>query len=235
MPFIIAVLGIAVAISGVVAYGKKVEKQSSMRAKDMQKTNANLEQSLVDGFMKAGYSFDDAFDAAVTELVERGFSPCIPRTAYQHQEVDNKYRLIGEAPQDEVVEPMKSSFIEGVGFDNLSEQYDSFEVRNRRSLLRRQWKAEHGCDIPADELERRIYIDFPTSETEYESGLDKRAREWQAYPVGSYITYPNLGTCEVVGHNNIGSAGGTYKLKVLKTGQVVNYVKIGDKKIQLQG
>ena len=57
----------------------------------------------------------------------------------------------------------------------------------------------------------------------------------QAIPIGEYVIYPGLGTCEVLAHNYDEVLGGTYTLKVLSSGKVVSYVKIEDSKISLQG
>jgi len=67
--------------------------------------------------------------------------------------------------------------------------------------------------------------------------IKRSASRASAEPVGTFIIYPGLGTCEVLAHNWIGdgASGGTYTLKVLKTGKVVTHVRIGDTKIRRQG
>ena len=88
-----------------------------------------------------------------------------------------------------------------------------------------------------EEIDKLTYGNYPTTEYAYLHDIKRSASRASAEPVGTFIIYPGLGTCEVLAHNWIGdgASGGTYTLKVLKTGKVVTYIRIGDTKIRRQG
>ena len=86
MPLIIAVLIILVVIVSARESNKKNATQSAIREKDRRKTNAKLEHHILDTYMKHGYSFDEAFDKAYQDMIEAGYDPCIPRSAYKNRE-----------------------------------------------------------------------------------------------------------------------------------------------------
>lgn len=231
--FMIIVVGIIVVCMSGIESSKNQAKMSGIREKDRQMTNARLEQATVDKYMKRGFTFDEAFERARNDMVGAGYVPCIPRSAYggksmfehrdntqNHYSSDCYHKLYG-----------------GV------ENYDSFDVQQRRKTILHKWSLENGGNgwspppgktMPQDELDRALYSNFPKTEFECRKDYLDNQKVY-ALPKGCYLTYPNLGMCEVLGYNNLGSQSGTYQLKVLKTGQIVNYVRIDDIKIQRQG
>lgn len=216
MPLVFVVLIIIVLMLNAKDYNNNRERQSSIYAKDGRKTNAALEQKIMDTYMKHGLSADDAHQKSYEDIIKAGYEPCIPRDAYGA----NSSRCIlkyGFNPQD----------------------FDSWLVQDRRKDFTEEWKIAHPGENPAEhreEIEERVYLNFPKSEFEYVRDIKTRAKRNQAEPVGTHIIYPGLGTCEILAHNWIGDGyfGGTYTLKVLKTGQIVSFVKIGDKRISRQ-
>lgn len=222
MPLVIAVLVILVLIFIAKDSNENNARQSAIREKDRRKTNARLEQRTLDMYMKHGYSFDEAFRKSYEDMIAAGYDPCIPRDAY------SKNR-----------DGTQSSFC---GYGSFEPQrFDSFWVRQRREEAERQWQQAHPgtnlCDADPDVIEAMTYGNFPTTEFQYLHDIKRRTELAKAEPVGTFIIYPGLGTCEILAHNWIGdgAAGGTYTLKVLKTGQIVTYIKIGDNKIRKQG
>lgn len=221
MPLLIA----AIIIIALVVHSKESNARGGQMAgakeKNRRKTNAPLEHSLLDTYMKYGYSFNDAFDQTYKDMIAAGYEPCIPRKAYQNREGVES-----------------SSFENGCDY---AENYDSFWVQQRRKDARKEWEQSHpGISIskaPPEEIERMTYADYPTTKSAYSRDIKRSTMRMQAEPVGTFIIYPGLGTCEVLAHNWIGDGayGGTYTLKVLRTGVIVKYVKIGDNKIMRQG
>lgn len=221
MPLVIAVIVIIVIFLNAHDSRKKSERDFANREKDRRKTNARMEQGIVDFYMKHGYSFEDAFKNSYNDMIEAGYSPCIPREAYSKN-------------QDGV----QSSFCGfGTWFD--VEKYDSFWVTQRRNSAKRHWHEEHpdGEELTTAKLDELTYANYPNTVYAYLNDIKRLTNIDQAYPVGSFIIYPSLGTCEILAHNWIqnGVMGGYYTLKVLTTGQIVKYVRIGDKQIRRQG
>ena len=218
MPLIIAVLIIIVLFLNAKDSKKWNDRQSSIREKDCRKTNARLEQKIMDTYMKHGYSADEAFRKSYDDMLAAGYDPCIPRNAYRANS-SNCWEI-------------------GVGG---YERFESHWVKQRREAAVQEWLSKNPgelpCNAPIDEIDAIVYKDFPTTERAYLHDIERLRRRGQAEPIGTFIIYPGLGTCEILAHNWIGdgAAGGTYTLKVLKTGQIVSYVKIGDDKIQKQG
>lgn len=222
MPLVLAVLIILVIILNAKDSIKNNARQSSIREKDRRKTNAKLEHRILDAYMKHGYPFDEAFRRSYQDMIDAGYDPCIPRDAYKNRE------------------GVESSSCGVYGADDV-ERYDSFWVKQRREDAKREWMQAHpGVHISKasqEEIDRLTYGNYPMTEAGYLHDIKRSTIRAKAEPVGSFIIYPRLGTCEVLAHNWIGdgAAGGTYTLKVLKTGQIVKYVKIGDTKIRRQG
>ncbi len=217
MPLVIAVLVIIVLIINARDSRKNIDRRSSLYAKDCRKTNAVLEQKIMDMYMKYGYSADEAFRKSYEDMVAAGYEPCIPRNAYR---------------------PNSSYCGDECSF--APEKYDSHLIRDRRKDITEEWRQNHpGEDIQKyrEKIDKLVYQKFPRNENEYAYDIKRRAKRAQAEPVGTFIIYPELGTCEILSHNWLGDGayGGTYTLRVLKTGEVVTYVKIGDNKIQRQG
>jgi hypothetical protein len=216
MPLVFAVLIILVLFLNSSDFNKKRSREMSVYAKDGRKTNATLEQKIMDTYMKHGLSADEAFRKSYEDIIRAGFEPCIPRSAYG----SNSSRCVlkhGFNPKD----------------------FDSFLVRDRRNDFTAEWKREHPGQDPwlhRDEIEELVYKDFPGNEYAYIRDIKRRAMKAQAKPVGTFIIYPGLGTCEILAHNwnKDVATGGTYTLRVLKNDKIVGYVKIGDKKIKSQ-
>ena len=214
MPLIIAVVVLLFIFIKLYEDKKAGDKTKAMRTKDRAKTNATLERNLVDSYMKHGYSFDDAFRKSYEDMVAAGYEPCIPKNAYSKNS-----------------NGIQSSYCHN------PRDYDSFWVKQRRSAIVQEWVRIHpGERIPYEELDAQIYADYPRTESQYLHDLKVQSSKSQAIPVGEYLIYPELGTCEVLSHNYFGNGvSGTYTLKVLSTGKIVSFVKIGDQKIRRQG
>lgn len=218
MPLVFAVLVIVVLFLNAKDSNKRYNTRASINEVNRRKTNARLEQRTLDTYMKYGYSFDEAFRRSYEDMIAAGYVPCIPRDAYGENS-SACWSSTGEGP----------------------ERFDSYWVRSRRDAAKEAWKqANPHANIyqaPDGEIERQVYRNFPTSEAEYLHDLKRVSQKSQALPIGTFIIYPGLGTCEVLSRNWIGDGalGGTYTLKVLTTGKIVSNVKIGDERIRLQG
>lgn len=227
MPLVIAVL-IAVAIFATRKDDKKkYDRQVAERAEASRKTNAKLEQRLFDTYLKHGYSPDDAFRQTCQDMCQAGFEPCIPRDAYLEGKSD--YSSLCTCDNGWSGRNNLERFRPGA--------YDSTWVHQRREAITRSWKINRpGEELTSEELERLTYTNFPKNEQEYQRDINISANIFKAAPVGSFIIYPGLGTCEVLGYEWIdsGALGGRYKLRVLKTGEMVTHVSIGDEKIRKQ-
>lgn len=218
MPLVIAVLIIIVLCLNAKDSKKWNNRQSSIYEKNCRKTNARLEQKIMDTYMKHGYSADEAFRKSYDDMLAAGYDPCIPRNAYGSNS--------------------SNCWKPGVGG---YERFESHWVQQRRKAAIQEWLSKNPrelpCNVPIDEIDAIVYNDFPATERAYLHDIERLRRRGQAEPIGTFIIYPGLGTCEILAHNWIGdgAAGGTYTLKVLKTGQIVTHVTIGDSKIRKQG
>lgn len=222
MPLILAVLIVLVLVFNLSDWRSNKARQAAINEKNRRKTNAKLEHKILDNYMKHGYSFDDAFRKSYEDMISAGYDQCIPRDAYKNRE------------------GVESSSCGVYGGSDV-ERYDSLWVKQRREEAKRDWLQAHpGMHISkasTDEIDALIYSNFPQTELQYLCDIQRSSVKASAEPVGSCIIYPGLGTCEVLAHNwtGNGNGGGTYTLKVLKTGEIVTYVKIGDDKIRRQG
>lgn len=218
MPLVFAVLIAIVIILNLKDSTKWNARQASLNEDYRRKTNARLEQKIMDSYMKRGYSADEAFKKSYEDMLAAGYDPCIPREAYGKN----------------------SSCATGRGKTTV-EQFDSMWVRKRREAVIEDWLRKHPgklpCHAPSNLIDAVVYNNFPTTEAAYLHDIERLRMRSQAEPIGTFIIYPGLGTCEILAHNwrGDGAAGGTYTLKVLKTGKVVTYVKIGDDLIRRQG
>lgn len=95
MPLIIAILVILVVFVSVRESKKKNDNLAAIREKDSRKTNARMEQQIVDYYMKRGYSFSDAYRKSYEDMVEAGYVPCIPRDAYSKNTKDQESSFCG--------------------------------------------------------------------------------------------------------------------------------------------
>lgn len=206
MPLIIAFIAIVVLFVSLHDSKKEYNRKSADYAVSMRKTNARLEQETLDRFFRQGMSFNDAYEATLKEIVSLGYDPCIPRDAYGKK---SKTCAFDKAPSSE----SETSWVES------PEKYDSHLVKMRK-------KDFNGND----EL---VYKNFPKTHCEYEIDLKRSSLRAKTIEKGQWITYPGYGTCEVLGYNYspLGTKG-TYKVRVISTGEIVNTIKIGDSKIR---
>lgn len=219
MPLVFAVLIILVIYFNSKDSAKRNAKRESLHADHLRKTNARLEQSVMNAYMMHGYSADEAFKKSYEDMIAAGYEPCIPRNAYQ----------------------LNSSKCSKIISDSEITRFDSYWVRQRKEAVIKEWCKNHPGqyphEAPLDKLEAMVYDRFPTNENEYVHDIKRLSNRSRAASVGTFIIYPGFGTCEVLGHNWIGDGalGGTYTLRVLKTGEIVTHIKIGDDKIRKQG
>ncbi|MFA6731005.1 MAG: hypothetical protein WCR95_08440 [Eubacteriales bacterium] len=116
MPLIIAVVAIVVFFVVIHDKQKDYNRESANREKMMRKTNSYLERETLDKFLREGMTFDEAYNATVSEMVKLGFDPCIPREAY-----GKKYCGVNEPINGE------TSWVDNPG------KYDSDTVKRRRN------------------------------------------------------------------------------------------------------
>jgi hypothetical protein len=151
-------------------------------------------------------AFDEAYEATLKEIVSLGYEPCIPRDAYGKR---SKTSVFDKAPSY----GSETSWVEN------PERYDSSLVKTRKRNF-------NGDD-------KRVYKNFPKTHYEYELDLKRSSLRAKTIEKGQFITHPEYGTCEVLGYNyGILGTSGTYKVRVLKTGETVNTIKIGDSRIR---
>lgn len=210
MPLIIGV--VAVIVLFVVLHDKQKDysRDSANREKMTRKTNSFLERETLDKFLREGMTFDEAYSATVSEMVKQGYDPCIPKEAY------GKTDSVGRG-----VAPLsgETSWVENPG------QYDSDTVKRRREQV-------HGYSY-CGKNDSEVYRDFPTDEYTYNLDLKRSGLKYQEIEKGKFFIYPGYGTCEVIGHNyNASGTKGTYIVRVVKTGEIVNTIRIGDSRIR---
>lgn len=223
MPLVFIVLVILLICVSTSESMKKTSKIMSDREYERRKTNANRERTVLAEYVQQGVPFDDAFKMTYQKMIDEGYDPCIPKNAYKYSRRIDKDRF-GE--------------IELTVW--CPERYDSFAVSRRRSLAIKKWErghpGKHITKAKPEEIEELIYANFPTNDYEFLKDLDRGGAFFESIPVGGHLVYPGLGTCEVLAiHWNQDETNGFYDLKVLKTGHVVSFVKITDKKIRRQG
>lgn len=174
------------------------------------KTNAEKERLILDRCMKQGMTFSEAYAAAQAEMIKLGYDPCIPAKAYGTDYYGVKKIYSGE----------ETSYISAV-----SERFDSDAVKTRKEMLN-----DSGLQATDD----MVYSNFPTTHYEYECDIDRRILQLKSIEVGKWFTYPGYGTLEVVGYeySPFNPGKGYYKAKVIKTGEIVTTIKIGDKGIR---
>lgn len=235
MPLVIAVLAFMVLIFNCKDSIKRNTRLEGNQAKDRLKTNAKLEQRTLDMYLKYGYSFADAFQRTYQDMYKAGYEPCIPYEAYLKLKDGSGWSSFCDSGNNTYLGRWNERLVDK-GFS--PGQYDSEWVRDRRRAIYESYQINHPEEeISSSELERLTYENFPKTEWEHQRDIKISANISKAEPIGTYIIYPNLGTCEVLGYYWVdhGAAGGAYKLKVLKTGEIVNRVLVGDEKIRKQG
>lgn len=210
MPLIIAVVAIIVIFVVLHDNNKDNKRESANREKMMRKTNSSLERETLDRFLREGMTFDEAYDATINEMVKLGFDICIPKDAYGKKFGLNLPNQPINGETSWVSEPWK---------------FDSDVVKDRRERI-------HGSNYygPNDS---QIYNNFPKTAFEYKMDLKRSTLHCQTIEKGEFIIYPGYGTCEILDYNYSPSGtSGTYKVRVVKTGEIVNTIKIGDSRIR---
>lgn len=209
MPLIFAV--VAIIVLCVWMHDNKKERfgESANYEKARRKTNASLERDVLDGFLKDGMTFNEAYSATQKRMYELGFEPCIPKNAY-----------LGYTGDVNSPQKWETSCMDG----HSAEWYDSAAVKSRREQIRREGR------IPTDE---EVYAAFPRNNTEYTTELKQGNVKIKAIPVGESFIFPGLGTVEVVSHDFSQAVFGKgyYNVRVLKTGEITR-IKVGDERIR---
>ncbi len=138
MTFVIIVLFIAFVFVSLHDGKKNYEQSAGDRAKNSRKTNAALERSMVDKYLREGYTFDESFEKAYDYMICSGFDPCIPKKAY---------RIQGRPD------------VETSNVPNL-EQYDSFIVRTMKTDKKHKIITGDIYDnFPSNNFEYDAYLD----------------------------------------------------------------------------
>lgn len=210
MPLIIAVVAIIVFFVVMKDNGAERDRTNANYELARRKTNAEKERSILDGYMKQGKTFDEAYSATQSEMLRLGYVPCIPKNAYGTNCAGTKVIFNGE----------ETSYIGGA-----SNRFDSSNVKSRKEQLLREGRPL---------TEENIYANYPKNKAEYVRDLKNQTVRLEAIPVGEWFTYPGYGTVEVIGHDYSPLVPGTgrYRVKVLQTGEIVTHIQIGDRKIR---
>lgn len=114
---------------------------------------------------------------------------------------------------------------------------DNYSIHYQSSFCDCPWKYDSSWVKQRKEVyaEADVYRNFPKNDIEWSIDLKRQSLIKDTIPVGEYLIYPGLGTCEVIDFINLGTVG-YYTLKVLSTGEILrNTVKIGDPRITRQG
>ena len=216
MPLIIIVLAIIVAISWSINSSKEQYRKNKEYTASARKTNAQMERSLVDKYMKLGKCFDEAFEMAKQDMLEAGFEPCIPRDAYKPRYWSASDEAFGHK------RPETSECYN-------CEQYDSHAVQMLKSDYRSQCQ-KRGVAYSKNDEDKYVYGDkLPTSAGQYSAYLTRKLKSHQhdAVPVGNYISCLGLGTCEIV---DLDYESATHIVKVVQSGEI-RRIPFGDKRI----
>ncbi len=204
MPLIIACIIFLALIVVLRDHNVNTNQSIANYTKNGRKTNARLERMIVDKQMRLGLTFDEAYDEAQKKIIEQGFEPCIPRSAYGQ----------GQFGKRVIDQSWETSFV----YD--PEQYDSQLVKSRRESLQR---------LSGNVSDADLYKDFPQSYAEYINDNKRLAATWRTYQRGEWFTHPKYGTVEVIDYHFGPFAGhGSYSVKVIKTGQIVHGISIDD-------
>lgn len=205
MPLIFFILLIVVVLMWSKGVFERDASSNSFAAKEVRKTNAKRELEIMDGFVKKGYSLDEARSATAKMIIQEGFSPTIPREAYE----------------------IRSTFdgkVYGYRTKLYSRQYDSAAVRQRYDRAKYIWLLTHdkGEEMPEPSYDE-IYNNFPKSLSDYKYEVERDRCLIGAFPKGTLVTKPGYDVCEVVGHTEVlGGLGWNYTLKVLRTDELIH-------------
>lgn len=211
MPLIIAVLVIVVVFLSAKGFNKENDRKQREYTAAIRKTNAELELKLVNKYVNSGKTLDEAVNLMQSDLSLAGFEPCIPRTSYSVDTGSGKVSIYprGHSYQD----------------------FDSKAVKSLREDFRRETK-KSGVKFSSrkefeEQCEKYVYDNLPKTNWQYELYLTRAIRKLDAIDVGKFISYPGLGTCEVVA---LDYEKMQHTVKVVETGQLTK-IAFGDKHI----
>ena len=174
----------------------------------LRKTNAFLEQRLVDKHMKEGCSLAEAYDLTVQEIISKGYDPCVPKSAYLRDKLPGGFGGLRQPNR----ETSKVNYLA---------EYNSKSVQQRIEIAR----LKHALLNPYEErgtyepTEFEVYYNFPTTMFEYDhERVYVLASLRRAKPIGSMIMVNDV-EHEVVGLDldNL-----RYKLKNLRTMEITD-------------
>lgn len=200
----IIVLSIIVSIICIRARSNQVDNAAGDYAISARKTDAIREQEILDGFMKQGYTFDEAYQKTLEECPQRGIQPCIPKHEYGYGKLThllNGFTSYCEEP----------------------ERFDSEEVKRRREEAKRNRKPIGSSEI---------YREFPKDQAAYKQQLKKEAVQVTLVKKGGCLVHPLYETCQVIDYDlSPDGTSGSYVVKQLSTGKTLQ-IDIKDKRIR---
>lgn len=180
------------------------------------KTNATLEQRLVDQHMKEGKCFQESYQLAQKEVKELGFEPCIPVKAYYNKTCE-------------------SSIISDVGFSTiytqLPEIYDSEFVKRRQRQVESDivnWYKLHPDEEWPYDFDAEVY-DLPTGF--WKSFINDKRNAFYSHriDIGTQVYHPIYGMLTIKNYTKVDQwkTSGYYVLEQSGTGKIIK-IKIGD-------
>lgn len=210
MPLIIIVLAIIVIFLTARDSNINSQRKQDRYTAEIRKTNAKLEFELVEKFYNQdGCAKDDAIEKAKEELIKLGFEPCIPKSAYR---LDSG-----------------SICVYGYGYD--CQKLDSHAVRSLNKDFKTRADAANIKFASQEEFDKKqeeyVYNNLPKTIEEYEHYLHLSIERSKAVRVGNFLSYPGLGTCEVIAldYDRL-----QHTVKVISTGEI-KQIPFADKRI----
>ena len=209
MPLIIVVLIIIVVVLNTQGSLKETNRKRREYTNSIRRTNAELELKLINQHIQSGSSLEQAFNLAHSDLARLNFEPCIPQSALSLYE---GYAVVYHR------------------YYNVA-KFDSDAVRNLREDFKREAKKSDKKFATREEFDQAceayVYSNLPQTTFEYEQYLRRSIKKLDAVAVGQYISYPGLGTCEVIAldFNTM-----QHTVRAVSTGKIVK-IAIGDKRI----
>lgn len=149
--FFILALVILSVLFNCIGINSRMNKLDRMYASVLRKTNAKLEQYTLDQYLKRGKPFDEAYELTKTDMIQKGYVPCIPLKAYRR--TPYSYSSIVQGNKDK---------------DAGAKDWDSDAVKFRRARF--DINREKYYDPRIDET--FIYQDFPQNRWEYDAELN---------------------------------------------------------------
>lgn len=215
MPLVIVVLVIIVVLMNAVSSNKAFNKAQKYKAEYYRNTNAELEQIMLDNYLKQGYTMREAYDMASKDIIALGYERCVPISAYGHR-----------IPKDSESKGYYSSIVKGG-----ATKYDSEYMQERRSTVIDEWKIHHPDEtISEEELRERTYRNLPKTQIGMEADMKRQISIVGTIPLGGCFVHPKYGTCEIIGHKDVGKPCAAYRAKVLRTDEIV-LISVNDKSI----